>query len=93
MGVAVRVSTSTDRRIFLRCSLCFTPKRCSSSMMSSPNFLKVTSFCNRRCVPITMSIAPEARPASAAFCSARDWKRLSTATRVGKASMRARKVS
>ena len=36
MGVAESVSTSTCSRMFLSCSLCWTPKRCSSSMMTRP---------------------------------------------------------
>ena len=36
MGVAESVSTSTARLISLMCSLCATPKRCSSSTMSRP---------------------------------------------------------
>ena len=39
-----------------------TPKRCSSSMTTSPRSLNRTSFDSRRCVPMTMSTAPSARP-------------------------------
>ncbi len=39
IGVAVRVSTSTCVRSCLIRSLCFTPKRCSSSTTSSPRSL------------------------------------------------------
>ncbi len=61
IGVAVSVSTSTSVRIFFSVSLCVTPKRCSSSMISSPRSLKPTSAENRRCVPIMISIAPFSR--------------------------------
>jgi hypothetical protein len=40
IGVAVSVSTSTARRSALSRSLCFTPKRCSSSTTRSPRSLK-----------------------------------------------------
>ena len=46
MGVAESVSTSTARLISLMCSLCATPKRCSSSTMSRPRSLNSTSFCS-----------------------------------------------
>ena len=39
IGVAVSVSTSTCSRRFFRCSLCSTPKRCSSSMTTRPRSL------------------------------------------------------
>ena len=57
IGVADSVSTSTSRRIFLRCSLCATPNRCSSSITTSPRSLKLTSFWSNRCVPMMTSIA------------------------------------
>ena len=38
-----------------------TPKRCSSSMTTSPRSLNATSFCTRRCVPMHMSTLPLAR--------------------------------
>ena len=62
MGVAVRVRQSTEVLSCFRRSLCFTPKRCSSSTTSSPRFLNFTSFWISRCVPITMSTCPAARP-------------------------------
>ena len=39
-------------------SLCRTPKRCSSSIMTSPRSLNRISLESRRCVPITTSVAP-----------------------------------
>ena len=58
MGVAESVSTSTARLISLMCSLCATPKRCSSSTMSRPRFLNSMFFCSSLCVPITRSHLP-----------------------------------
>ena len=43
MGVAVSVSTSTCSRSSFICSLCCTPKRCSSSMTTSPRSFGATS--------------------------------------------------
>ena len=63
MGVAVRVSTSTSVRICLMRSLCVTPKRCSSSTISSPRSLNATSLLSRRCVPITRSTCAVRQPA------------------------------
>ncbi len=40
MGVALMVSTSTAVRIFFRYSLCSTPNRCSSSIITRPRSLK-----------------------------------------------------
>ena len=50
-------------------SLSFTPNRCSSSIIISPRFLKMTSFCRIRCVPIIMSISPLAIFEIIFFCS------------------------
>ena len=62
IGVAVRVRVSTSVRSFLRRSLWATPKRCSSSMITSPRSLKRTSVDSSRCVPMTMSALPSAKP-------------------------------
>ncbi len=70
MGVAVSVSTSTWVRSCLSCSFCFTPKRCSSSTMSSPRSLKATSPASSLCVPMRMSTLPS-------------WERLSTSRTSG----------
>src|SRR5437016_2483288 len=69
MGVAVSVRTSTCVRSCLRRSLWRTPNHCSSSMMTNPKFLNCTSFCSRRCVPITTSSVPAARSRSVALIS------------------------
>ena len=84
IGVAVSVSTSTSVRICLMRSLCFTPKRCSSSMTTSPRSLNCTSFCSRRCVPMTTSTSPVASCATTSRCSAGVRKRDSISTRTGK---------
>ena len=63
IGVAVIVSTSTVCRRALSRSFTSTPNRCSSSMITSPRLWNCTSCCASRCVPMTMSIEPSARPA------------------------------
>src|SRR3989344_6697521 len=37
---------------------CMTPKRCCSSTIASPSFLKTTFFSMRECVPINIGISP-----------------------------------
>ena len=88
IGVAVSVSTSTSARSFFSCSFWRTPKRCSSSMMTSPRFLNLTSAWISLCVPITRSMPPEARPSSAAFTSLGERKRDSSARRTGQSEKR-----
>jgi hypothetical protein len=70
IGVAERVSRSISARSFLKCSLCATPKRCSSSTTTRPSRLKPTSFDRMRCVPIRMSTSPRATFSSVALPSA-----------------------
>ena len=53
IGVADIVSTSTLVFSFLIDSLCWTPKRCSSSTTSSPRSLNFRPSASRRWVPIT----------------------------------------
>jgi len=83
IGVADRVSTSTAARIFFSRSLCATPKRCSSSITTSPRSANFTSLCSSRCVPMTMSNAPFASPFSTSACSFLERKRERFATRTG----------
>ena len=78
MGVAVRVMTSTNFRICFNFSLWVTPKRCSSSTITSPRSRKTTSFWRSRCVPITMSTFPSPSRLTISFCSRGFLKRLST---------------
>ena len=63
IGVADIVSTSTLVRSFLRCSLCSTPKRCSSSTMTRPRSLNLVVGCSSRWVPMTTSTVPSREPA------------------------------
>ena len=83
-GVAVSVSTSTSALIDLMASLCRTPKRCSSSMTSSPRRLKRTSDESIRWVPTTTSTSPVPSPRT----TSRAWppvrNRLRVSTRTGR---------
>ena len=92
MGVAVRVKTSTSARKALSCSFCRTPKRCSSSRMTKPRFLNLTSFCIKRWVPIMMSMPPASKPAKASFCSLAVLKREISAILMGHALKRSLKL-
>ena len=92
MGVAVSVSTSTSERSAFMASLCRTPKRCSSSMMSRPSRLNFTSALSSLWVPTTMSMVPASRPSSAAFTSLGERKRDSSATRTGHLPKRSTRV-
>ena len=83
MGVAESVSTSTWRLSSFMCSLCVTPKRCSSSTISSPRFLNCTSFCSSLCVPITRSQRPFWTFFSVSRTCAAVRKRLSTSICTG----------
>jgi hypothetical protein len=92
MGVAVSVSTSTSARSDLSRSLSRTPKRCSSSMMTRPRFLKPTVCWSSLWVPITMSTAPDCSPAMTRSTSLGERKRDSDSTRIGQSAKRSRKV-
>jgi len=82
IGVAVRVSTSTSLRSFFSCSLCFTPKRCSSSTTTSPRSLNETSAESKRWVPmITSTLPSRARCRISRICfSSRSRETISTVT-------------
>ena len=69
IGVAERVSASISLRISFICSLWPTPKRCSSSMISSPRFLKLTSLDKILWVPTTTSTSPFLSPSIVFFAS------------------------
>ncbi|MNN90781.1 hypothetical protein D3C81_2087960 [compost metagenome] len=92
IGVAVRVRMSTSLRRALSCSFWRTPKRCSSSMITRPRSLILTSSCSSLWVPMTMSILPSARSATAAATSLGDLKRLITSTVTGQSAKRSRKL-
>ena len=83
IGVADSVSTSTPALSALICSLCDTPKRCSSSTTSRPRSLNSMSSESSRWVPITRSTSPDRTPSA----TARAWpgvrNRDSTSTRTG----------
>ena len=75
IGVAVRVSTSTSALSALNVSFCLTPKRCSSSMITSPNLLNLISGESNLCVPMIISASPFSKALRAAFISLVDWNR------------------
>jgi len=83
MGVAVSVSTSTLSFSVFRRSLWRTPKRCSSSTMSSPRSLNFTSSERSRWVPMTMSTSPFAMRCTSAASSFVLRKRDNTSMRTG----------
>ena len=93
IGVAVRVRMSTWLRICLSLSLCITPNRCSSSIITRPRSLNLTSFWTKRCVPIHMSIVPSFSASKVFFCSKFDLNRLRTDNSTGKAFILSKKVS
>ena len=70
IGVADIESTSTLSFSCRSSSFCLTPKRCSSSITSSPRSLARTSRESSRWVPIRMSREPSEKPASARLISA-----------------------
>ena len=93
MGVALIASTSTFVRICFSFSLCSTPKRCSSSIMTRPRSLKLMLSERIRWVPITTSTAPEAISSVIWRDSFGFWKRESTLILIGKPENRSVNVS
>ncbi len=93
IGVADSVRMSMCSRRFLNCSLCATPKRCSSSMTISPRSWGFTSRDSSRCVPISTSISPAANCSSVRCCSAAPTKRDSTRTDMPNGSRRSAKLA
>ena len=91
MGVAVSVSTSVCSLSCLSRSLCFTPKRCSSSTMMSPSSANATSGLSSRWVPMRMSIWRALSRCTTAACSLAVWKRDITSTVTGKSASRSPK--
>ena len=92
IGVAVSVKTSTSARSDLSTSFWRTPKRCSSSMMTSPRRMKLTSFDKSLCVPMTISMVPSLMPTMALATSLADLKRESSTTFTGQSAKRSEKV-
>ena len=92
IGVALMVSTSTVARNCFSRSLCSTPNRCSSSMMTSPRSLNFTSLDTSRWVPMITSTSPAASrfSASRCFCGLRN--RLTVSTTNGYSAIRWLKV-
>ena len=64
IGVADSASTSTSSRSWRSSSFCATPKRCSSSTITSPRSFGITSRERTRCVPIRTSTLPSPNSAS-----------------------------
>ena len=62
MGVAVISSTSHAAPFAIRASRWSTPKRCSSSIITSPQLWHSTSPTSSACVPKHTEIEPEAKP-------------------------------
>ena len=58
IGVAVITNTSGFSPFAEITFLCLTPKRCCSSVTTSPKFLNTTFSSNIACVPINISISP-----------------------------------
>jgi hypothetical protein len=92
IGVALIERTSTDVRIRFICSLCSTPKRCSSSTMIRPRSFILISGLSRRWVPTTMSTEPSVRPAMTSLASLSVWKRESPLMTTGKPVIRSENV-
>ncbi len=84
IGVALSESTSTSRRSARSSSFCATPKRCSSSTITRPSSLGITSRLSTRCVPISTSTLPASKSATTCFCSFGLRKREIISTRTGK---------
>jgi len=91
IGVAVNVKKSSSLRIFLKCSFCRTPKRCSSSITTKPNSLNFSSLDNKVCVPITISTLPSASSSPICFNCLGVTKRDMTSTRKGQSAKRSLK--
>ncbi|CPU65257.1 Uncharacterised protein [Mycobacteroides abscessus] len=93
IGVADMASTSTLVRSCLSVSLCSTPNRCSSSMMTRPRSLNRTLPVMRRWVPMTTSTVPLASPSTTSSDSLGVWKRDNALTVTGKPAYRSENVS
>ena len=89
IGVAVSVSTSTVCRSCLSRSLCSTPKRCSSSMMTRPRSLNCTSLLTQPVRADDDVDAALGQPLRGSrFCSAGVRKRLTHSTTNGYSASR-----
>src|SRR6478752_757582 len=92
IGVALSVSTSTSSRSDLSSSFCATPKRCSSSRITSPSSFGITSRLRIRCVPTSTSTLPALKSARIAFVSFGGTNRETISTRSGQSRKRSRNV-
>ena len=92
IGVADSEMTSTLSLSWRSSSFCRTPKRCSSSTISSPRSRARTSRDSRRWVPMRMSTSPCENPRMAARWSRGDRKRETCSTRIGQSARRSAKV-
>ena len=92
MGVALSASTSTPSLRSFSFSFCLTPKRCSSSITSSPRSWKRVSFLKREWVDMTMSTSPLASLASTSLRRAGVLKRLMLSMVTGNAEKRCLKT-
>ncbi len=92
IGVADIASTSTSVRSRLRYSLCSTPNRCSSSMITRPSCLNRVSGDSSRWVPITTSTWPSASPRWVSATSLAVWNRDIGFTTTGNGAYRSENV-
>ncbi len=69
IGVAVSVRQSIFVLKVFIFSLCATPNFCSSSITNNPRSLNFTSFDNKPCVPIIISILPSSSLWNVSFFS------------------------
>ena len=93
MGVALRVRVSTCCATCRSRSLWVTPKRCSSSMISSPRSLNCTFLLSSLWVPISRSTRPSRVRSRMSFTCLGLRKRDSTSTVTGNARNRAAAVA
>src|SRR4051812_32997648 len=92
IGVALSVSTSTSSRRDLSNSFWATPNRCSSSRITSPSSLGITSRLRTRWVPMRTSTLPALKSARIRFVSFGGTKRETISTWTGKSRKRSRNV-
>ena len=92
MGVADRVSTSALLQRDFSFSFWATPNRCSSSIITSPRSLNLTSLLTSLWVPTTMSTAPRFRRFKVSSCCLGLLNRDKSSTSTGKPSMRLKMV-
>jgi hypothetical protein len=92
IGVALIDKTFMECLKFVKVSFCFTPKRCSSSIISKPKFLKITSLPKILCVPTKISISPFAVLSLISLTLLPSVKRLKSRIFTGNSAILSRKV-